>query len=208
MANPKWHVRGEYFETCNCDYVCPCVPSNLTVKNDYVHCDVAMVFHVEHGHYGSTALDGLSFVVLAHSPGPRMADGNWGVGLITDERASAEQQQALIQIGSGQGGGPMASLGPLVGQLLGVEAKPIQFEKQGLSCSVSVPGVLDQAVAGVPSPVVAGEPLYLENSLHPANPRLAMALATRTHMHIFGIDFDNVSGTNNGLYAPFNWEVN
>ena len=207
MANEKWHVRGEYFETCNCDYLCPCIPSNMTGKSTHVHCDFAMVFHVDHGHYGSTALDGLSFVVMAHSPGPTMADGNIAVGLITDERATSEQQQALIQIGSGQGGGRLASLGRLVCRMLGVEANPIHFEKHGLSCSVSIPGVLDQAVEGVASAVNPGEPLHIDNTAHPANARLALAKATRSHMHIFGIDFDNVSGANNGHFAPFNWEA-
>jgi hypothetical protein len=101
------------------------------------------------------------------------------VGLITDERATPEQQQALVQIGSGQGGGPMAALGPLVGKLLGVEAKPIRFEGQGMRYSVSAPGMLDQAIEGVPSAVKAGEPLYIDNTAHPANARLALAKATR-----------------------------
>jgi hypothetical protein len=128
------------------------------------------------------------------------------VGLITDERATPEQQQALVQIGSGQGGGPMAGLGPLVTTMLGVEAKPIHFEKQGLSCSLSIPGVLDLAVAGVPSAANAAEPLYIDNTVGVANARLALAKATRSHLHVFGINWDDTSGNNNGHFAPFNWQ--
>jgi hypothetical protein len=76
MANTNWQVKGQYFEACNCDYLCPCVPSNLTGKAIHVYCDVALVFHVEKGSYGGTALDGLNFVVLGHFPGPSMSDGN------------------------------------------------------------------------------------------------------------------------------------
>jgi hypothetical protein len=25
MAEPKWALRGEYMESCNCDYLCPCI---------------------------------------------------------------------------------------------------------------------------------------------------------------------------------------
>jgi hypothetical protein len=206
MAATKWQVKGDYFETCNCDYLCPCIPSNLTGKPTNEYCNFAFVFHIDQGQYGAIKLDGLTFAVLAHCPGPTMADGNIAVGLITDERATPDQQQALIQIGSGQGGGPMAALGPLVTKMLGVEAKPIRFEKKGLTRSVSIPNVLDQAVEGI----VGGnqnEPLYVDNTVHPANARLALAKATHTHWHVFGIDWDDDSGHNNGHFAPFNWQA-
>ena len=101
----------------------------------------------------------------------------------------------------------MAALGPLITKMLGVEAKPIHFEKKDMRCSVSIPGVLDQAVEGVPSPVKQDEPLYLDNTVHPANARLALAKATRSHLHAFGIDWDDTSGKNNGHFAPFNWQT-
>jgi hypothetical protein len=207
MANSTWQVTGQYFETCNCDYLCPCTPSNLTGKHTHGNCTFAMVFHVDKGRYGNTMLDQLNFAVLANAPGPSMSDGNISVGLIIDERATAEQLQALVQIGSGQGGGPMAGLGPLVSKMLGVESKPIHFEKKAMSCSVSIPGILDQAVEGVPSAVKEGEPLYVDNTAHPANARLALAKATRSHVHAFGIDWDDTSGLNNGHFAPFTWQA-
>ena len=152
MATPKWHVRGEYFETCNCDFLCPCISTNLAGRATHGICDFAVVLNVEHGHYGDTHLDGLKMAVIAHCPGPSMADGNLSVGLILDARANPEQQAALTQIGSGQGGGPMAALGPLVTKMLGVELRPIEFAMHDLSRSVMIAGLLDQAVEGVPSP--------------------------------------------------------
>jgi hypothetical protein len=74
-----------------------------------------------------------------------------------------------------------------------------------MSCSVSIPGVLDQACEGVPSALDASQPMYIDNTLHPANARLALAHATRSHLHIFGLDWDDTSGQNNGHFAPFNW---
>ncbi|MHC4146823.1 MAG: DUF1326 domain-containing protein, partial [Planctomycetota bacterium] len=138
------------------------------------------------------------------TPGP-MADGNWTVGLILDERADAEQQQALTEIASGAAGGPMANLAPLIGTFAGVESKPIRFENDGMTWSISIPDALDQAIEGVAGGANPDEPLYVDNTGHPANARLALAKATRSHLHAFGLDWDDVSGGNNGHFAPFDW---
>ena len=201
----KWQVSGEYFETCNCDYLCPCIFTNLAGRPTYTFCDFAMVYHVDKGHFGDTKLDDLTYIVIGHTP-DIMGMGNLEVGLIIDERANAQQREALAAIGSGQAGGPMAGLGPLVTKMLGLEYKPIHFAKSGLSRSVSVPGLLDEAVEGTPSPSKAGEPLYIDNSVHPANAKLALGHATRSHLHAFGMNWDQSDGKNNGHFAPFNWQ--
>jgi hypothetical protein len=66
-----------------------------------------------------------------------MGKGNWSVGLITDERATAEQREAIAAIASGAAGGPMAALSGLIGKFLGVEAAPIHFDRRGLNWSTS-----------------------------------------------------------------------
>lgn len=201
----KWEITGDYFETCSCEYVCPCVPSNLAARPSKGDCYFAFAFQVDRGRYDDVALDGLRFAVVGNTPGV-MGEGRWAVGLIVDERAKPEQQQALTAIASGQAGGPMAALAPLIGTFLGVEARPIRFEKSGMTRSVSIPDVLDQAVRGVESPVKAGEPLYIDNTLHPANSRLALARAERSHLRAFGLSWDDASGKNNGHFAPFKWQ--
>ena len=203
MANVRWRISGEYFEACSCDSVCPCPTSGLAARPTKGYCAAGLVFRVEHGQHGKTKLDGLSFAVLLRTPGP-MAQGNWTVGLILDERASAEQREALTAIASGQGGGPMAALGPLISRFEGAEAKPSKLEMNGMRRSVSIPGVLDLAVEGITGAKQA-EPIYLDNVGHPAASRLALAKASRSHMHAFGIDWDDTSGRNNGHFAPFAW---
>jgi hypothetical protein len=204
MANPRWQISGDYFEACNCDSVCPCPTSGLAAPPTKGACDAGLVFNVERGQFGSTKLEGLSFAVLLHTPGP-MIQGNWTVGLVVDERASKEQRDALTTIASGQGGGPMAALAPLIANFGGVEAKPIRIERSAMHRSVSIPGILDIAVDGIPG-AKDGEPIYLDNVGHPAASRLALAKATRSHMHAFGINWDDTSGRNNGHFAPFSWK--
>lgn len=205
MANVNWQVRGHYMETCSCDYLCPCITTGLMGRPTKGSCTVGLVFHVEQGGYGDVSLNDLNFAVLALTPGP-MGEGNWSVGVVTDDRASAQQQQALIGIATGQAGGPMAGLGPLITDFRGVEAHPIQFQRNGARVSVSIPGVLEQTAEGVPGP--SGEPMYLDNVPHPVTPRIALAKGMGSHMHAFGLNWDDDSGNNNAHFAPFDWRSN
>jgi hypothetical protein len=146
----------------------------------------------------------LSFIVLMRSPGA-MGDGNMKVGLIVDERASDEQVDAITAIATGSAGGPMAALGPLVGEFAGVERRPVLFERNGMSFSVQAGELVDQACEGFPSASVQGESMAIDNTVHPVNSRLSLAKATRSSMHAFGIDWDDSSGERNGHFAPFSW---
>ncbi len=199
-----WQIAGDYFETCSCDYVCPCVPTNLAGTPTKGWCNFAMVFNIEKGNSDAVKLDGLTFAVIGHTP-EIMGKGNWSVGLIIDDRASAEQKQAITMIASGQAGGPPAILTGVVGKLLGVESRPITYKKDGLRRSVSIPKMLDQGCEGVASVANPAEPLHIDNTMHPANSRLALAKATASHLHAFGLDWDDTTGNNNGHFAPFNW---
>jgi hypothetical protein len=199
-----WQLNGQYFETCNCDFLCPCISSNLAAQPTHGDCTFAMVYHVDQGRYGNTTLDDLSFAIIGSSPGA-MVEGNWSVGLVVDERAGPEQQQALAAIASGQAGGPLANLAPLIGEFKGMETAPIRFDQNGMTWSSSIPGILDEAAEGIPG-ANSAEPIYIDNTLHPANSRLALAKATRSHVHAFGLNWDDDSGRNNGHFAPFAWQ--
>lgn len=202
MASIAWQVSGEYFETCNCDYVCPCITSALA-QSTHGDCTFAMAFHVDEGSYDGLALDNLSFAIIGHTP-QTMNQGNWSVGLIVDDRATPQQRQAITAIATGQAGGPMAGLAPLIGTFLGVEAKPIDFRGNDQSWSVSIPDLLDEAIEGTPG--LGGQQMYLDNTGHPANDRLGLAKATRSHLHALGLVWDDTSGGNNGHFAPFTWQ--
>ena len=147
MVTPAWNVSGQYYETCNCDFVCPCVPGQLAVRPTKGDCQFAMAFQIEHGSYGAVSLDGLGFIVLGLTP-EEMGKGNWSVGLVTDARATAEQRDAMTAIASGAAGGPMAALSGLIGKFLGVESAPIAFDRQGAKWSVKASNFVDMAAMG------------------------------------------------------------
>ena len=206
MATPAWKLSGQYYETCNCDFVCPCVTGQMAVKPSKGSCAFAMAFQIERGQYGAVALDGLGFIVLGLTP-EAMAKGNWSVGVVVDEQASTEQRDAITTISSGAAGGPMAALSGLIGAFAGVESAPIRFDRNGVKWSVTSPQRVDMAAAGAMGlNPAATEPLHLEHTGHPAADRFALAHASRSHIHALGFDWDDVSGKNNGQYAPFSWQ--
>lgn len=204
MAKTKWALKGDYFETCNCDYLCPCIFTRMEAKPTKGECKVSMVFRIGKGSYGKLALDGLAFAVLGYAPGP-MGAGNWRVGLIIDDGATPKQVEAIETICSGKAGGPMAMMAPLVSTFAGTLRGRFAIEKQKMSFSVRVPGVLEQHGVAVESLAVPGKPIYIDNAGHPANTRLALARGTRSQLHAFGIDWDDLKGGHNAHFAPFNW---
>lgn len=205
MTAHAWQVSGRYYETCSCDFVCPCLPGGMAVDPTHGTCTFAMAYQIERGRYGDVPLDGLGFVVLGLTP-EAMGKGNWSVGVVVDERASAEQRDAIAAIASGAGGGPMAALSGLVGTFLGVQAAPIRFERDGTRWAVTAAGLVDMAAEGAMGiDPGATEPLHMDNTGHPAANRFALARALRSHVDALGLRWDDTSGRNNGQYAPFDW---
>jgi hypothetical protein len=205
MATPNWQVRGQYYETCNCDFVCPCILGQMAVMPSKGSCVFAMAFQIEQGRFGNVPLDGLGFILLGSTPA-EMGKGDWSVGVIVDERATAEQRDAIASIASGAAGGPMSALSGLVSNMLGVEASPIQFTRDGVSWSVRASGKVDMAARGVSGLNPAAPPLQLANTAHPAADTFTLAHAERSHVSALGLAWSDTSGSNNGQYAPFAWQ--
>ena len=164
-----------------------------------------MAFKIDRGSFGTVSLDGIGFIVVGLTP-EEMGKGNWSVGVIADDLASAEQRDAITAIASGGAGGPMAALSGLIGTFLGVESAPIRFDRDGVKWSVQASNLVDMAAEGAmginPN---ATEPLHLDNTGHPAADRFALAHASKSHVHAFGVAWDDATGKNNGQYAPFAW---
>ena len=68
MAAPSWNISGQYFETCSCDYLCPCILGQMAVRPTKGSCTFAMAMQVERGTFGSVPLGGVTFIVLGYTP--------------------------------------------------------------------------------------------------------------------------------------------
>jgi len=205
MANPKWEISGEYMESCNCDYLCPCIYTNPQGPATFEHCYAMMVYRIDKGHAGGVALDGLCFAFVIRS-GRVMADGDWVFACVVDEKADDAQRRALGAIASGEAGGvPGMIRDNLVSDFRGVEYKPIEFTMDGLKRATAIPEIFDFEIAGVASRNNSGDPYYLDNTGHPANRRLALARTKSLVVKGFGLALKMIGKGNNGHYAPFAW---
>jgi hypothetical protein len=205
MPERKWSLRGEYMESCNCDYLCPCIYTNPQGPATHDNCVAVMVFRIDEGRSGAVRLDGLKFALVIRS-GKVMADGNWIFGVVVDAAADAGQRRALSAIAGGEAGGPPGAIRQnLVSDFRGVSYKPIEFTMAGLTRRATVPELVSFEIEGVASRNRGGEPYYLDNTGHPASRRLALARSKETHVHVFGLDLDLAGSGNNGHFAPFAW---
>jgi hypothetical protein len=197
-----WKLDGTYFENCSCDVPCPCTAS-MTLGADYDRCEVLLAFNVESGEIDGVDVAGSTVVVVASTP-KFMTDGDWKLGLIVGDSASDEQAEKLGAVFSGQMGGPMAALGPLIGEVLGSERLPVEYADDGLKHRVRAGDGVDVEVEDVvPFGVETGQPAQLANIFHPANTTLTIAKSARGKISAFGLDFDNTGRS--GFSAPFSW---
>ncbi|MGO9198330.1 MAG: DUF1326 domain-containing protein [Acidimicrobiales bacterium] len=198
-----WSLEGNYFENCSCDAVCPCTWSGLTAAATHDRCLAMLAFHIDHGDIDGVDVSGLSFALVLDTP-PVMADGGWRLGVVVDAAANADQSGALGRVLAGELGGPPAMLGPLIGEMLGIEQVPAEWQQSEGSFSVRFGDLIDVEVrdfvsGGLPHPV------QLANVFHPSNTTLTVSPATRSRIDAFGISFDG-TGTS-GFNAPYAWSA-
>jgi hypothetical protein len=132
-----------------------------------------------------------------------MTEGNWRIGVFVDENATDEQADKLVGVFSGQLGGPMAALGPLVGEMLGVERAAFEVEHDGLRHRVRVGDAIEFEIEDiVPFGVETGEPVRFHGMFHPVASNLTMAEAKSSRINAFGIEYEGKTGLST---SEFSW---
>jgi hypothetical protein len=195
-----WNLKGSYVETCSCELMCPC---NLSLDHGatYDFCRVTLVFNIHEGEIEGTDIGGLKVAAIADTP-KVMTEGNWRLGLFVDGQATDEQAEKLGKVFSGQLGGPMAGLAPLVGEMLGVERARIEVQDDGLRHSVRIGDAIDFEVQDiVPFGVETGQPVRFDGMFHPVGSNLTMAEAKRSSIDAFGISYEGKTGLSTSEFA-------
>ena len=196
-----WNLKGSYIETCSCDLICPCNAS-FDHGATYEYCRVTLVFDIREGEVEGTDIAGRKVAVIADTP-KVMTDGNWKLGLFVDETATDEQADKLVKIFTGQLGGPMAGLAPLVGEMLGVERVAIDVQDDGVRHSVRIGDVIDFEIEDiVPFGVETGEPVRFQGMFHPVGSDLTIAEAKRSRINAFGTEYEGKTGLST---SEFSW---
>src|SRR5204863_8946934 len=171
----SWNVEGTYFENCNCDFEWLCTVSSLASPSTEDRCTVVLAYHIDRGEIDGVDVGGHSVAVIADAPA-KMLDGGWRVGLIIDDKASKEQADKLGGVFAGQMGGPMASLAPLIGEVLGIEQHPMEYRDSGRKHHLKIGSDIAIDVEDyVPAFEGLSEPTKVVGVFHPSNTTLTMA---------------------------------
>lgn len=159
MANVEWRVKAREFANCNCSYGCPC---QFNAPPTHGNCRAAVGYQIDEGFFGRVRLDGLRTVGLYAWPGA-VHEGNGMMQLIIDERARAEQRDALIKIMTGQETADMATMWWVFAAMCPTKLeplfKPIEFEVdvESRKARLVVPGVVESNGEPIRNPVSGAE---------------------------------------------------
>ncbi|HJQ73247.1 MAG TPA: DUF1326 domain-containing protein [Gaiellaceae bacterium] len=127
-----WAIRGSYFESCNCDAICPCrridgVPGG---RSTHGVCAGVLSWLIEEGDVAGTDVAGLA-VALAIRYDDDEPGSPWSWILYLDERGSEEQLAALEDIFTGRLAGDALTHFPWAwkeSELLGVRRVAIELD--------------------------------------------------------------------------------
>jgi hypothetical protein len=106
VPSTSWHIEGDYFESCNCEAICPCrmvggVPGG---RSTYGICFGVLSWLVREGHAHGLDLGGLAAAFTIRYDDDE-AGSPWSFVVHVDERGSEQQRGALAAILTGRLGG-------------------------------------------------------------------------------------------------------
>jgi hypothetical protein len=119
-----YDLDGSLLEVCTCDVLCPCW---IGEDPDGGDCRSVVAYHFDRGTIRGVDVGGMTLVSVVYIPGNVLA-GNWRQVLFVDDRASEEQEAAMLDAFTGKLGGPLADLAALVGERREVRRSPIAHE--------------------------------------------------------------------------------
>lgn len=173
----SWELDGRYFESCNCDAICPCrmvggVPGG---RSTHGICFGVLGWLVDDGHADEVDLSGLAAAFTIHydddEPG-----SPWTVVVHVDERGEPAQREALAAILLGERGGDDVLRLPWVRKprrLVDVRVSPIELQHgpdgyrllvgEAVSLSAAKPFPTEEAVrCGIPGYAQPGTELLAD----------------------------------------------
>ena len=127
MASDNWSIKGNYFESCTCDLICPCITLKPPTTGT---CTALLGWHIDEGHLDDLEINDLNVSMFLQAPG-LLTEGGFKVALYVDERASEAQFDAITQMYSGQLGGHLAVVCSLVGEVVSVKQTSIDYSVDG-----------------------------------------------------------------------------
>ncbi len=163
MSKPiKWKLKVEHLMACNCNWGCPC---SFESPPTYGTCEAALAYRVVEGKYGDVALNELTWALVAIWPGP-LHEGNGRGTVYLDERAGAQEREALEAIATGRAGGPIGIFMSTITAGVEVRTASIQFREDGKRSSFRVADVVKVQFGPIRNPVTGEE--HIASALLPS----------------------------------------
>ncbi|HEX2217378.1 MAG TPA: DUF1326 domain-containing protein [Gemmatimonadales bacterium] len=154
-----YHLTGDLLEVCDCNTLCPCWigedPDNGT-------CQSSLAYRIERGEIDGVDVSGLAFGVSVFIPGNILA-GQWRAVRYIDDRATPDQEAALLKVFRGELGGPLAELAGLVGEEVAVRRAPITFTVERGAGMLRIGDAVEAVMEPYRGPT--GEPTRLVESI-------------------------------------------
>ncbi|MDH3504513.1 MAG: DUF1326 domain-containing protein [Nitrospirota bacterium] len=160
----QWMLRGVGYANCNCAYGCPC---QFHAKSTNGFCEAMGAGRIDEGYFNDTRLDGLNYIMLLQWPG-EVAEGNGKQQVMIDDRADADQREALRKILHGESTAPGAThffvYNSTMSEVLETLFVPIELsiDVDAREAKVSVPGLVEST----------GRPIIYPHSGQPSRARI------------------------------------
>ena len=155
----QWMLRGVEYSNCNCSYGCGC---QFEAPSTHGFCEAMGSGHIEEGYFNDTCLDGLNYVMLLQWPG-EVAEGNGTQQIMIDDRANADQREALRKILHGESTVPGTThffvFNSTMSNVLETLFVPIEFsiDIEARQATVNVPGLVESTGLPIKNPFTGGD---------------------------------------------------
>jgi hypothetical protein len=160
-----------------------------------------MAYHFDKGNINGVDVSGLTLGFVIHIPG-NILKGNWRAAVYVDEKATEDQEEALLNVFTGKLGGPVADIAQLVGEVVSVERAPITYGVEGVKGTLKIGQVAEAEMEPYKGPTgevttlnesifssIPGAPAYVgkASSFRSSNQALGHNLNIKNHNAIQGV---------------------
>jgi hypothetical protein len=185
-----YQLEGSLLEVCTCNVICPCWVGE---DPDGGTCDGVIAYHIDKGKVDGVDVSGRTLSLMAHIPG-NVLKGGWRCVVYVDDKATPQQQEALMGAFTGKLGGPLADQAQLIGEVVAVERAPISFQvEKGRGTLRIGPSIEAEIVPleGPTGPTTLRDSIFSNIPGSPAYVSKAPKYRAKVPNHGFDIDLQN-----------------
>lgn len=158
MLGKDWSIEGRYVEYCSCDHGCPCESMGEPTRG---HCNGAVGFIIDKGHWEDVSLDGKKVVATFHFP-RAIHHGEGHMQPILEDDLTDAQRDALFYILTGEDQ-PVGTMFQIFSVIVEHHHDPVftpidfDIDVKGRTAHIGVPGLLRARSEPIRNPVTDEE---------------------------------------------------